>query len=391
VLVVVAAATVAQSAGTWIDDSWTVLLLVTVLLVSYALGRRLFVALSVAALVVVAATGVLAPRLATERTGDPDLLALLEDQQNMGLLAGFHDLVVAEVDLGNDEIVRSASVGDLTSTTPVEIGSVTKALTGLLIADSVQRGELRLNAPVSTYLPRLQGSPAGAVTMRELGTHTAGYADFGAATLRRAFLNGPVGGDWLTADHDQLLAEVRGGDLNSRGSYSYSSLGAATAGQATANAAGMTYADLMRTRLFQPLGMRDTTLQTERALVVDGRSPSGLPVQPWLFDAYAPAGAVVSTTHDLAILATALLDGTAPGMDAMTPIQRSDPSNTSIGLLWRISTWQTGQTITWHTGETAGYTAYFALDRDNGRAVIAVSDVGRDVGDIGSRLLAQRE
>jgi CubicO group peptidase (beta-lactamase class C family) len=86
-----------------------------------------------------------------------------------------------------------------------------------------------------------------------------------------------------------MLAEIRRDDLATRGSYSYSSLGAATAGQATANAAGMTYDDLMRTRLFEPLGMRDTTLQTDRAFVADGRSPSGLPVQPWIFDAYAPA------------------------------------------------------------------------------------------------------
>ena len=78
-------------------------------------------------------------------------------------------------------------------------------------------------------------------------------------------------------------------------------------------------------------------------------------------------------------------------MDAMTPIQRSDPSNTSLGQLRRVSTWQTGQTITWHTGETAGYTTYFVLDRTNGRAVIAVSNVGKDVGDIGNRLLAQQQ
>jgi CubicO group peptidase (beta-lactamase class C family) len=190
---------------------------------------------------------------------------------------------------------------------------------------------------------------------------------------------------------DQLLAEVRSEDLATRGSYSYSSLGAATAGQAAANAANMTYADLMRTRLFEPLGMQDTALQTDRALVANGRAPSGLPVRPWIFDAYAPAGAGVSTVHDLAILATALLDATAPGMDAMTPIQRSDPSNTSSGQLWRVSTWQTGQTITWHTGETAGYATYLALDRANGRAVIVVSNVGKDVGDVGSRLLAQDE
>jgi len=76
----------------------------------------------------------------------------------------------------------------------------------------------------------------------------------------------------------------------------YSSLGAATAGQATANAAGMTYAEVMRTRLFDPLGMRDITLQTEQALLVDGRSPSRL---PWIYDAYAPAGAAISTADDL--------------------------------------------------------------------------------------------
>jgi hypothetical protein len=67
VLVVVVAAAVVTSAGSWIDDSWSVLLLAVTLLVSYALGRRLFVALSVAALVIVVATSVLAPRVATDR------------------------------------------------------------------------------------------------------------------------------------------------------------------------------------------------------------------------------------------------------------------------------------------------------------------------------------
>ena len=167
---------------------------------------------------------------------------------------------------------------------------MTKALTGLVIADSVQRGELRLDAPVSNDIPQLRGSLTGAVTMKELVTHTAGFPDFGSATLRRAFINAPVGGSWLTADRGELVAEVRSEHLATRGSYSYSSLGAATAGQAAANAAGMTYADLMRTRLFEPLGMQDTALQTGRALVANGRSPSGLPVQPWVFDAYAPAG-----------------------------------------------------------------------------------------------------
>lgn len=46
------------------------------------------------------------------------------------------------------------------ATTTMEIGSITKALTGLVIADSVNRRELDLDFPISTYLPQLVGFPA---------------------------------------------------------------------------------------------------------------------------------------------------------------------------------------------------------------------------------------
>jgi CubicO group peptidase (beta-lactamase class C family) len=76
----------------------------------------------------------------------------------------------------------------------------------------------------------------------------------------------------------------------------------------------MRYPDLMRIRLFEPLGMSHTAIEVDDALVAGGESATGLPAQPWVMDAYAPGSAAVSTTGDLAKLATALLDGTAPGM-----------------------------------------------------------------------------
>jgi hypothetical protein len=72
------------------------------------------------------------------------------------------------------------------ATTTMEIGSITKALTGLVIADSVNRRELDLDFPISTYLPQLVGFPAREVTLRELVTHRAGYVQVGTATTRRA-------------------------------------------------------------------------------------------------------------------------------------------------------------------------------------------------------------
>jgi CubicO group peptidase (beta-lactamase class C family) len=371
------------------NDSWTALVMAAVLAGSYLITRRLLLTVTVAALAVVVTSWMLTPNLATARNGNPIVLAHLEEQRDMGMLNGFHDVAVAEIDLDAADPVQLAGVG-ATATTPMEVGSVTKAMTGLVIADAVSRGKVRMDVPVSTYLPQLTGSPAGTVTLHELVTHTSGYANFGAVTLRRGFWSAPLGRNFLGTDSEQMTHEIRGQNLGSRGSFKYSSLGSAAAGQAVAAAAGMSYSDLMRTRLFEPLGMSHTTIQDADALVTGGRSQTGITVQPWTFDAYAPAGAAVSTTADLAKLATALLEGTAPGMAAMDPTTTTLQANTRVGDFWAISAWQNGQSVTWHSGQTGGYASYFGLDRAHRKAVVVLSDVATDATtDLGIDLLAR--
>jgi CubicO group peptidase (beta-lactamase class C family) len=271
----------------------------------------------------------------------------------------------------------------------MEVGSISKVMTGLVIADAERRGELDMGAPVSTYLPELGGSPAGGVMMRELVTHAAGYANFGPSVLKSAAWRAPLGLNFLGQSRATMMSDARGGTLGARGHFAYSSLGAAAAGQALMRVTGMSYSQLMESRLFAPLGMTHTFVQTKPE-VPAGKSPSGLPVHPWVLGAYAPAGAVVSTTHDLALLATALLKQDAPGMDAMQPIAATDQANTEVGYFWRVSRWQTGQTITWHAGETGGYDSYLGLDRASGRAVIVLSDVAvEQTTNLGINLLAR--
>ena len=377
-------------AGRYADDSWTALLMVMVLTVAYLVSRRLVLTVLVAGIVVAVTSWALVPHLAAVHNGDPTVLGRLDQQADMGVLAGCRNLAVAQVDLGTTQPVRLGGLG-ADATTPMEVGSLTKAMTGLVIADAVHRGELQMDVPISTYLPQLAGSPSGTVTMRELVTHTAGYDEFGAATLRRGAWKAPWGQNFLTTDLSQMTRETRDGVLATRGTFAYSSLGAATAGQAVAAAAGMSYPELMRTRLFAPLAMTDTAIEDDHALVAGGAAQSGLPVQPWVMDAYAPAGAAVSTSADLAKLATALLDGTAPGMTALDPSTATGQANTRIGGFWVTSTWQNGQTITWHDGQTGGYTSYLGLDRAHHKAVIVLSDVANPATtDLGITLLAQR-
>ncbi|TCO16621.1 CubicO group peptidase (beta-lactamase class C family) [Kribbella steppae] len=376
--------------GRYAEDSWKALLMLVVLAGSYLASRRLLLTVLIGALTVAVVSWVLSPNLADTRDGDPTVLAHLDHQAGRGMLAGYHDVAVAEIDLNAAQPVRLAGIG-ADDTTPMEIGSMTKAMTGLVIADAVRRGEIRMDAAVSTYLPQLAGSSAGTATMHELVTHTSGYAEFGAATLRRGAWKAPLGHNFLTADSAQLTKEAKSQTVSGRGRYAYSTLGSAIAGQAVAAAAQMSYADLMRTRLFEPLGMTRTAIEDGHALVTGGRSPTGLPVQPWVMSAYAPGAAAVSTAGDLAKLATALLDGTAPGMAALEPTTATDQSNSRIGDFWQISTWQTGQSITWHGGQTGGYASYLGLDRPRHKAVIVLSDVANDASDLGSQLLAHRK
>ena len=277
VLVLTVALMVAEAVvqGTYVDTGWTALVMAVVLVAVYVVGRRLLVALTVGALVVVAAAVIMAPRLATDRAGDARLTAELEGLQSNGYLDGMQDLVVVKIDSSAAEPTRQATVGRLSGTTPMEVGSFTKALTGLAVADSVQRGELAMNATVSTYLPELTGTAAGTATIHDLVTHRAGYPEFDTASFRRAAWRAPIGGNFLAGEVDAVLAAAATAELDAPGTYKYSTLGAAVAGQAAARAAGLTYPDLMRTRLFEPLGMTHTAVQTETAPVDRRKVRSG--------------------------------------------------------------------------------------------------------------------
>jgi CubicO group peptidase (beta-lactamase class C family) len=372
--------------GRYVTDSWTALLMAAALLVGYALWRRVIVAVVVAAVAVTVTTLALSPKLSEVTDGDAALVAQLHDQRDRGMLTGIANMSVALVDSDAPEPVRVAGLG-ASARTPMEVGSITKAMTGLVIADAVRRGEVRLDVPVSEYLPQLAGSPAGTVTLHELATHTAGYVDFGSATFARGAWKAPFGRSFTGTSMEQMIREVRQQKLASRGTWVYSNLGAATAAQAVAAAAGLTYPELMRTRLFAPLKMNDTRIQMEHALVAGGTTASGLGAQPWLWDAYAPAGAAVSTAADLAKLAAALLDGTAPGLAAMMPTTATARAGSSIGIFWATSG-RAGSTVTWHTGQTGGYSAYLAVDLARRTAVVVLCDSAPvAIEGIGLRLL----
>ena len=67
--------------------------------------------------------------------------------------------------------VTAGGCGGAGPDTVFQVGSVTKAVTGLLLADQAERGVVLLTDPATRYLP---GAVPGRVTLVNLATHTAG-------------------------------------------------------------------------------------------------------------------------------------------------------------------------------------------------------------------------
>ncbi|WP_406107463.1 serine hydrolase domain-containing protein [Micromonospora globbae] len=334
------------------------------------------------------------PRLDPRHTGDAELAATV--RAAVGGDRGYRGLAVALVDEGR---VRTAGIGErapgrpVEPGTPFEIGSVTKGMTGMLLAHRAAGGAVRPDAPLSDALPQVDG-PTREVTLAELASHRSGLPRLALGPIdlvRTAWTNltagNPYGGwdaEWVV----DAASDERPGD--GRGRVHYSNVGVALLGQALAAQAGTTYPELLDRELLRPLGMTRTVVATEPALLPPGRAVGtklgGRPADPWVGGGYAPAGiGVWSTAEDLARLVAGLLAGTAPGADAATARFTEDDRD-RVGYGW-FTTRHGDREIVWHNGGTGGFRAYVGWEPAAGRGVVVLGNTERDVDPVGLRLL----
>lgn len=342
-------------------------------------SRPLTVATACAAAALAVLLGLLVrphmPALSTDESGDA---ALLDRARPLFADGGHHRVSVVEI---HGESTRTAHFGADDSTS-YEIGSVSKSLNGLLLADMIERGEVSEDTELGTLLD-LDGAPAASVTLAELASHRSGLprlsprlrdaAGIWAATL--------TGRDPYRFDVAALVDQVAAADTSGRGEVAYSNMGGAVLGQALAARAGTDYADLLRARVLGPLGMDATVLPAAAgelpAGAIVGTNDKGRPADPWLARAYAPAGGVRSTPGDMAVLARSLLFGDPPGAGAMEP-SWDDGDGGRVGLGWFVDD-HDGTEVTWHNGGTGGFSSMVVLDRGGGRAVVVLADTAAGV------------
>jgi CubicO group peptidase (beta-lactamase class C family) len=142
------------------------------------------------------------------------------------------------------------------------IASMTKSVNGAAVLLLVDEGKLSLDAPAAQWLPELGkvtvaggGAPEKPITLRMLLSHTAGIA-----FPPRKPTDGAIS---LKAYVASLLKTPLAFQPGSAYEYGF---GPTVAGRILEIVSGMAYEDFLRTRLFEPLGMRDTTFHPDDAL-----------------------------------------------------------------------------------------------------------------------------
>jgi CubicO group peptidase (beta-lactamase class C family) len=220
-----------------------------------------------------------------------------------GLIGGVineHGLVA----LGAAGVRRKGSPALIAKNDLVHLGSCSKAMTATLIAILVEDGAMSWKGTVGAAFPELRETMDEEwwdATVTHLLTHSSGMPEG---------LN--AGGLWdrlwtsTAAPTDQRMELVRGvvtraPEARPGTKYIYSNAGYAVAGAMAERAAGQTYEDLMRTRLFDPLGMSSAGFGApgtpDRLDQPRGHTEKGASVEPGPGADNPPAIAPAATVH----------------------------------------------------------------------------------------------
>jgi CubicO group peptidase (beta-lactamase class C family) len=310
---------------------------------------------------------------------------------------GHHEVAAATVGAGASTRFEGWSA---TGTPPgpdtvFEIGSITKALTGVLLADMHLRGEVLLSDPLSRHLDRpAPGWRHREPTLLELATHRSGLPNTPGPLARRELLYslGFESRDpWADIDGPRYAELLRRTSPKHPPGHRmrYSSIGFGLLGDALAAAGGRPYGDLLRERVLEPLGMNATTLDP-RALTGKGHSRRGAP-RPPIEDLMPAAGSLRSSVADMArFLAACLSPGSEPPGPALAlaqePVHRI-AKRMSIGLGWLIVTPRGKPRTVFHNGGTWGYRSFGGFRPERGAAVVVLANTAISVDRLGWRLL----
>lgn len=309
-------------------------------------------------------------------------------------------LLAQRVDIGRDSVGYVAVVRDangprlvtygtadgpnsrpLDGDTVFEIGSITKVFTALLLADMVERGEVALTDEAEKYLPPegrpkpFEGKP---FSLLDLATYTSGLPQRPTNMDPRDKAN-PYAGYTEQQLYEFLSTYTPRYYPGSH--YEYSNVGFGLLGHVLSLRAGLSYEELVTSRICNPLGLNDTRITLTPAMrerLTQGHDGSLHPVPNWDLPTLAGAGALRSTANDMMRFLDACQGkrkaDLGPAIASLLNVRRQTDKNDYYAASgWFVDTAHNDELVL-KDGDTGGYTAFIGYSTRTGVAAVLLAN-----------------
>jgi CubicO group peptidase (beta-lactamase class C family) len=256
------------------------------------------------------------------------------------------------------------------------IGSISKQFTAVAVLLLQQDGKLKLDDPVSRYIPGL--TRGNEVTVRQLLSHTSGYQDFWPQDYVMPMM--------LQATTPQAIADQwakKPLDFDPGSRWQYSNTNYTLAGMVVEKASGMKFFQFVRTRILAPVGLTSAADfdASPRATNTTGYIRYGLgPLRPapdagsgWMW----AAGELAMTAGDLArwdinLIRHRLLN-TASYRELEHEVVLNNGAGTGYSLGLDVGM-QGGRFMLEHSGEVSGFTAENMVFPEDSAAIVVLTN-----------------
>ncbi|HEX6331286.1 MAG TPA: serine hydrolase domain-containing protein [Actinomycetota bacterium] len=250
-----------------------------------------------------------------------------------------------------------------------QIGSISKGFTALAVLQEVERGRMRLAAPVTEYLPWFEvRSSFGPITLHHLLSHTGGLV------TGSDFTGSAVSEVWSLRDTETGFAPGE--------RFLYSNVGYKAVGLCLESVTGEPWWRTVRAQAMEPIGMggADVIISEEARprLATGHRSPTpdrrwlprhGWGSSPW-FESDTADGTICATAEELTAYARLLLASGAgvvspASFEAMTTPVLPDDLGQGYGYgLRRVR--GDGRSLLGHSGGMVGFSTQLLVDPSSG-------------------------
>lgn len=268
----------------------------------------------------------------------------------------------------------------VTPHTPFLLGSISKSFTAVAVMQLAEAGKLDLDDPISRHLKPFADQPAGAITIRQLLSHTSGYSTLQGNQTHRY----PSGKDAL---YRQVAQVARWQPAHTPGTrWEYSNVNYQILGAMIEVLSGQDYATYITAHILRPISMTDS-------FVADGQVHDAMARGhvPWFGTkkalkhgrtgrVSAPQGGVIASANDMARYLAVMMNGEDDVISAENKTAMMRPASSAspfYGLGWFIDG---EQGAIYHSGSSPGTETLASMVPTSKKGVVVLVNAGSGIG-----------